>query len=222
MTTNLDELYDYDVLRTLEVSTAFVVRLEEPTLVLGGSQPDDVLADGVAERIPVRRRRGGGGVVLLTPDDLWVDFWLPRSDERVTDDLRRNALLPAEWWYHALVNYLDAPPTVHVGGVQGDANVRVACFAGAGPGELFLHGAKLTGVTQWSVREGIFLSTLLPASDPTPLVSLLKDPADGMATALGEVHYARRLGILRHAEDIIDDVVLRSGVQRRRNLMLLA
>jgi len=39
----LEELYDYDVLRRVKEPTMFVVRLEKPTLVLGSSQSVDLL-----------------------------------------------------------------------------------------------------------------------------------------------------------------------------------
>jgi hypothetical protein len=60
MKSRFEELYDYDVLRTLEEPTAFVVRVADPLLVLGGSQSDDVLRDDLPEDFMVRRRRGGG------------------------------------------------------------------------------------------------------------------------------------------------------------------
>ncbi|MUH58525.1 MAG: hypothetical protein F2790_05190, partial [Actinobacteria bacterium] len=99
MKSRYEDLYDYDTLRNFEEATAFIVRIDEPFVVLGGSQPDDVLRSDIDDFHPVRRRRGGGGVVLLQPDDLWIDWWIPASDPRVSDDVRRNALLPGEWWY---------------------------------------------------------------------------------------------------------------------------
>ena len=112
MKSRYEDLYDYDILRNFEEATAFIVRIDEPFVVLGGSQPDDVLRPDIDDFHPVRRRRGGGGVVLLQPDDLWIDWWIPATDPRVSDDVRRNALLPGEWWYRAMVNFLPTAPSV--------------------------------------------------------------------------------------------------------------
>lgn len=118
MKSRFEELYDYDILRTIEEPTAFVVRVADPLIVLGGSQPDEVLRDDVDEQFMVRRRRGGGGVVLVQPDDLWLDWWMPRSDGRVGDDVTRNSLLAAEWWYRAITPVLSEVPQIHGGPLQ--------------------------------------------------------------------------------------------------------
>lgn len=222
MKSRFEELYDYDVLRTTTEPTAFVVRLADPLLVLGGSQSDDVLRDDVEEQFMVRRRRGGGGVVLVQPDDLWLDWWIPRSDSRVTDDVTRNSLLAAEWWYRAVAPVLSTVPQIHGGPLQVDRALRDVCFAGAGPGELFVDGKKLLGVTQWNIREGCFLSTLIPAWPLHDIAMALREPPEGLAASLENVSTARELQILGQAEDLIDAAIAASGVKRRRNLMLLA
>lgn len=221
MKSRFEELYDYDVLRTLEEPTAFVVRVADPLLVLGGSQSDDVLRDDLPEDFMVRRRRGGGGVVLVQPDDLWLDWWIPRSDPRPSEDVTRNSLLAAEWWYRALSPVLSSAPQIHGGPLQIEKSLRDVCFAGSGPGELFVEGKKLLGVTQWNVREGVFLSTMIPAWPLHDLSTALRNVPDGLTDALDRVVTARDLGILGRAEDLIDTAVAASGVARRRNLMLL-
>ncbi len=222
MKSRYEDLYDYDTLRNFEEATAFIVRIDEPFVVLGGSQPDDVLRADIDDFHPVRRRRGGGGVVLLQPDDLWIDWWIPASDPRVSDDVRRNALLPGEWWYRAMVNFLPTAPAVVGDGVSGPKELRTACFATSGPGELFYEGRKLVGVTQWHVREGIFLSTLLPARSIAALANLLAECPEGMSEALEAVLTLDSLNLVPEAEAIVDRVLGASAVQHRRNLMLLA
>jgi len=220
MKSRFEELYDYDVLRTTTEPTAFVVRLADPLLVLGGSQRDEVLRDSVEEQFMVRRRRGGGGVVLVQPDDLWLDWWIPRSDPRVSDDVTRNSLLAAQWWYRAVAPVLNVAPRIHGGPLQVERELRDVCFAGSGPGELFVEGKKFLGVTQWNVREGCFLSTLIPAWPLHDLAMALRETPDGLAESLGNVATARDLHILGQAEDLIDAAIAASGATRRRNLML--
>ena len=63
--------------------------VERPALVLGSTQPDDVVDRAAAARagVEVVRRRSGGGAVLLVPGDVtWVDVLLPRADPRWSDD----------------------------------------------------------------------------------------------------------------------------------------
>ena len=49
-----DELYDYDVVRALSEPTALLVRVDEPTIVLGSQQQDEVLRDDAAHDFCVR------------------------------------------------------------------------------------------------------------------------------------------------------------------------
>lgn len=222
MNTQYEDLYDYDTLRKLEEPSAFIVRIDEPFVVLGGSQPDDVLRPDIADFHPVRRRRGGGGVVLLQPDDLWIDWWIPASDPRVSDDVRRNALLPGEWWYRSMVHFLPSAPAIVGDGLTGPKELRTACFATSGPGELFYEDRKLVGVTQWHIREGIFLSTLLPARSIAALENLLAEQPIGMTEALAGIHTLESLNLMPEAESIVDRVLQASGVTSRRHLMLMA
>ena len=221
MKSRFEELYDYDVLRTLTELTAFVVRIADPLVVVGGSQRDEVLRDDVEDQFTVRRRRGGGGVVLVQPDDLWLDWWIPRSDPRVSDDVTRNSLLAAQWWYRAVAPALPSLPQIHGGPLQIERELRDVCFAGAGPGELFVEGKKFLGVTQWNIRDGCFLSTLIPAWPLHDLTLALRESPEGLTESLSNVATARDLQILGQAEDLIDLAIGASGATRRRNLMLL-
>ena len=222
MKSRFEDLYDYEALRQIPVATAFIVRVDEPFVVLGGSQPDTVVREDIEDFHPVRRRRGGGGVVLIQPDDLWIDWWIPAADERASDDVRRNALMAGEWWYRGLAQLLSGVPAIVGEGLTGPKELRTACFATAGPGELFLNDHKLVGLTQWSVREGIFLSTLLPAHSGAALANLLAEQPAGLAEALARVLDLTSLNLFDEAETIVSRVLAAAGVDRRRNLMLLA
>jgi lipoate-protein ligase A len=178
-----DDLYDYASIRRSEHATMFVARTERPTLVLGGSQPLEVLNPDTIVDTPVRRRRGGGGLVLLRPEDLWIDWWIPREDERWNYDVHVSSVRVGKWWAEVLATQV-AGVQVHEGPLEGDHAYRVVCFAGRGPGEVFVDGRKAVGVTQWRVREGVFVSTVLHAEPTADVVAYLKAAPPGLADAL--------------------------------------
>jgi lipoate-protein ligase A len=177
------DLYDYSSIRRLDVATMLVARTERPTLVLGGSQSSDVLDPHKIARTPVRRRRGGGGLVLLRPEDLWVDWWIPRDDERWNYDVHVSSLRVGQWWADVLGEHVQGV-RVHEGSLEGDYAHRVVCFAGRGPGEVFVDDRKAVGVTQWRVREGVFVSTVLHAEPTSDVLDYLRVVPPGLGDAL--------------------------------------
>jgi len=217
---DVEELYDYDVLRSLTEPTMFVVRISEPTFILGGSQPLTVFDQEKVSNALYRRRRGGGGVVLLQPDDVWVDWWIPASDERWHKDVHESSVMVGEWWRKALADQVKSELLVHGGVMEGDPSLRVACFAGKGPGEVFSDDKKVVGVTQWRVREGIFLSTVLHAAPSQPILGVLASVPDGLAEAL-EHHTLESLGIT-DSEAVVDSLRHTTGDWRFRQLYLNA
>ena len=60
---------------------------------------------------------------------------------------------------------------VHEGPLEDEPDYRVVCFAGRGPGEVFVEGRKAVGLTQWRVREGLFVSTVLHAGPTNDVLS---------------------------------------------------
>ena len=178
------ELYDYDELRRTREATMFVVNVERATLVLGGSQPFDVLNRDGLKAMPLRRRRGGGGLVLLQPGDLWIDWWIPSDDARWSKDVNVSSINVGRWWLQVLSERVTGKITVHEGPMQGDPAHRPVCFAGRGPGEVFVDDRKAVGVTQWRVREGVFVSSVLPARLSTQILQYLADVPAGLDVAL--------------------------------------
>ncbi len=157
------DLYDYDAIRRLDVATVILARPRVAALVVGSSQDEGVLNRDHCEIEHVRRRRGVGGGVLVAPEDLGIDWWIPAGDHRWRADSRASSRLVGQWWKEALRQRGLADLVVHEGGLEGSADHRVVCFAGRGPGELFVGGLKAVGVTQWRVREGVFLSSMVPS-----------------------------------------------------------
>jgi lipoate-protein ligase A len=219
VTPELDELYDYDALRSIEEPTMFVVRLGEATLVLGTRQSRGILDIGRIGQMALRRRRGGGGLVFLQPDDLWIDWWIPTSDARWSGDVRVSALTAGEWWREALSNQVDGDITVHDGPLRGNPQHRVVCFAGRGPGEVFVDGRKAVGLAQWRVREGILLTSVLPAGPTAPVVDFLTEPPAGLFEALDH-HVTSSLSL--EPEALVADLASVSGPWRERQLFLTA
>lgn len=219
MTPEVDELYDYQALRSVEEPTMFVVRLGEPTLVLGSSQSLEMLDTGRIGEVVVRRRRGGGGVVLLQPDDLWIDWWIPASDARWSRDVHASSLRVGGWWSDALSSQVEGDIVVHDGPLEGDLRHRVVCFAGRGPGEVFVNGRKAVGIAQWRVREGIFLTSVLPAGSTSSVVDFLLESPPGLRDALDH-HVTGSLSL--DPEQLVVELATRSGPWRVRQLFLTA
>ena len=213
----IDDLYDYSSLRQLVETTMFVVRAERPTLVLGGSQSPEVLAPSKRDATPVRRRRGGGGLVLVRPKDVWVDWWIPRDDERWSYDVHVSSLLAGQWWERALVPFVDGI-SVHGGSVEGDAAHRVVCFAGRGPGEVFVNDRKAVGVTQWRVREGVFLSTVLHAEPTSDVIDFLAAVPEGLEEALDHEALSTLKGVERTA--VLANLTEASTPSQTRDLLI--
>ena len=162
----------------------FVASVSRPTLVLGGSQSRDVVDESRLGGVALRRRKGGGGLVLLRPGDLWVDWWLPHDDVRWSPDVRVSSLLVGGWWAQALRDLTSRDVVTYEGPLEGATALRVVCFAGRGPGEVFVAGRKAVGLTQWRVREGVFVSTVLHAEATSDVLEFLSEVPDGLADAL--------------------------------------
>ena len=73
---------------------------------------------------------------------------------------------------------------MHERGLEGDQAYRVVCFAGRGPGEVFVDERKTVGLTQWRVREGVFLSTVLHAEATSDVLDYLAVVPEGLSDAL--------------------------------------
>jgi lipoate-protein ligase A len=166
------ELYDYDEMRASGVATVFARDVVAPVIVLGSRQDPTIV---VADDATLRQRRGGGGAVLLGPGDLWIDFWIPCNDERFRGDVRAGAHLVGSWWRDALRAVRDGEFVVH----DGPAGPALACFAATGDGEVertitTTQCEKVVGLTQWRVREGSLISTVLHAHSTSALSSMLR------------------------------------------------
>jgi lipoate---protein ligase len=154
--------------------TVWVFTVDRPALVLGSTQPEDIV-DRAAARdagVEVARRRSGGGAVWLEPGGTsWVDVLLPRGDPLWDDDVGRAVYWLGDAWAAAL----GAAADVHRGGMVCSAEAGRACFAGLGPGEVTIGGRKMVGISQRRTRtEARFQCVAYELWDPGPLARLLR------------------------------------------------
>lgn len=217
---DVEDLYDYGVLRGLSDATMFVAHVSRPTLVLGGSQSTDVLDETALGATALRRRRGGGGLVLLMPNDLWIDWWIPRHDERWNYDVHVSSIRAGTWWAEVLRGVTNRPVSVHEGALEGERAFRTVCFAGRGPGEVFVDDRKAVGLTQWRVREGVFLSTVLHAEATSDVLDYLVDVPPGLSAALDHETLSSLEQVKR--EDVVDGLSELSGPWDLRPLDVIA
>jgi len=213
-----EDLYDYDVLRRESEATMFVVHVSRPTLVLGSSQSLDVINFDALGDTPLRRRKGGGGLVLLRPDDLWIDWWIPQGDHRWSPDVHVSSVMAGRWWAESLASFTSEPVSLYDGPLKGNLDFRVVCFAGRGPGEVFINERKAVGLTQWRVREGVFLSTVLHAQATSDVLAYLAQVPTGLSEALD--HQILSSLSLDNSDELIDQLASISGPLRLRPLLL--
>lgn len=198
---------------------AVVREVAHPTLVLGSTQPADLVSpDALRERsVELVRRRGGGGAVYLEPGVfLWVDAWIPRDDVLWAHDVSVAAEWVGGWWIDALAgagagvglevevevevpSHAQGALSVHMGRSEPGAWGDLVCFAGRGPGEVFLDDRKIVGLSQWRSREGsLFSSCAYLEWRPEPMLDLLSfDDATRSELAGGLRDVAVGIGAMR-------------------------
>lgn len=168
----------------------WVMRPAAGAVVLGsGQRPGSVDATAARRRgLTVLRRRSGGGVVLVAPADLlWVDVVVPRSDPLWHPDTGRSFLWLGELWRRAL-DRLGIVAEVHEGRYDPGAWGSLVCFAGRGPGEVFVAGRKVIGLSQRRTAAGArFQCGVLLRWDPAALADLLVLPAAQRRTLEGDL-----------------------------------
>ena len=167
------------------------MEVEHPTLVLGSTQPDSVVdrPRATAAGVEVVRRRSGGGAVLLRPGEtVWADVLVPTDDPLAEPDVGRAFAWVGQAWAEALtdlgVGAAGRPVEVHTGRPRPGPCSEAVCFAGLGPGEVTVGGAKVVGISQRRTRAGsLFQCGVLVTWDPAALLGLLSLPDDDRAAA---------------------------------------
>ena len=143
--------------------TARILEVEGPCLVLGSSQPLELVDSerAAAARVAVARRRSGGGAVYLDAGrQVWVDLLVPRGDRLWDDDVVRAANWAGELWSAVAASFTDEPVAVHRGRSAPDRWGRLICFAGLGPAEVSSGGRKIVGISQRRSRDWTRIQTM--------------------------------------------------------------
>lgn len=160
--------------------TVWVFDVDRPALVLGSTQPVEHVdaAACAAAGVEVVRRRSGGGAVLLEPGHvLWVDVVLPAGSPEWRDDVGAATWWLGEVWARALTDLGVPGAEVHRAGLVTTPWSRQVCFAGLGPGEVTVAGAKAVGISQRRTRRAArFQTALVLRWSPASLVGLLAAP----------------------------------------------
>ena len=164
-------------LHALGLPDGRVVRLLEatrPALVLGSTQQESVVV-GDTSGIDVVRRRSGGGAVLVEPARLvWIDVAIGRTDPLWDDDVGRAFHWLGDAWASTLDGLGLTGAVVHRGGLVRTPQSDLVCFAGLGPGEVTVDGAKVVGMAQRRTRAGALFQCAVPlAWEPDRLAALL-------------------------------------------------
>ncbi|HWI02868.1 MAG TPA: hypothetical protein VNT52_03450 [Acidimicrobiales bacterium] len=177
------DLFDHEWPST---RTAWVLEPTSTAVVLGSTQPDAVVVPGT----PAVRRRSGGGAVLMEPGGLvWIDVVVPVDDPLWEVDVGRAFAWLGETWAAAL----GGGATAHAGPLVTTPWSRLVCFAGLGPGEVTVDGAKVVGMSQRRTRAGaLFQCAALLEWRPERLVDRLTLTAEERRQALTDVAGAAR------------------------------
>ncbi len=141
------------IARTDELQpTMRFVTVDAATLVLGSGQSDSIV--GSVPRY-VRRRSGGGAVWLDPAEQVWADVILPAGHHLWSNDVTQSFEWLGAAWVRAVRSLGVTEPTdVHVGRLEPSPWSGLLCFAGRGPGEVFVRNRKLVGISQRRSRGG--------------------------------------------------------------------
>jgi hypothetical protein len=114
--------------------------------------------------------------VLLWPEEfVWLDLEIPATDRLWDDDIGRSMWWVGEVWRAALAD-VEPRSTVYRGRLLRTRWSADVCFAGTGPGEVLVGGAKLVGISQRRTRLAARFQTMVHLRwRPEVVASLVAD-----------------------------------------------
>lgn len=158
-------------------------------IVLGSTQSDAVIDAEMCRRsgVDIVRRRSGGGVVHLTKSGIaWLDVVIPVEHPLWDRDVTTSSFWLGEAWIEALSSFGIEGLHQHRDRLERSVTSDLVCFAGKGPGEVFLDdGAKVVGISQRRTRSHArFQCAVSLKWDPVRLLELLNEPKPDLADLL--------------------------------------
>jgi lipoate-protein ligase A len=172
--------------------TVRVLAATDRAVVLGSTQPESQVdpVRAAAAGASVVRRRSGGGAVLVGPGlVVWVDVLIPAGGPLWEADVGRAFWWLGSAWVGALARAGLPGGEVWRRGLQRSRWSPHVCFAGLGPGEVTVGGAKVVGLAQRRTRQGALFQCAVPVVwDPAALLDLLA--LDDEARTRGSVQLA--------------------------------
>ena len=164
---------------------------EDRAVVLGSTQREsDIDPDAAkAAGIEILRRRSGGGAVLVGPGlVIWVDVIVPAGDVLWTADIGRAFWWLGDVWAATLAAAGMAGAQVWRGALVRNRWSDRICFAGLGPGEVTVGGAKVVGLSQRRTRAGAHFQCAVAVTwRPGDLLALLALDEDTRAAGATEL-----------------------------------
>jgi lipoate-protein ligase A len=180
-----------------------ICSVDAPALILGSTQGPESADEEMAAALGalVLRRRSGGGAVFVAPAaQVWVDCFLPAGDPLLLADVARSFMWIGSIWKETLTDLLKAASgqveVVQPGATSSTPLSRLACFAGAGPGEVLLDGRKIVGISQRRDRNGAWFHCLVPLCNTNETLAACLHSAEGASWLQYELD--RRAGIVPH------------------------
>jgi lipoate---protein ligase len=128
------------------------IKVDASVLVLGSGQSSSIV--GAVPEV-VKRRSGGGAVWLDPAEQIWVDVLVPVTHRLWDADITRSFDWLGKVWAQTL-RALGVTQTlnIHTGPMVNTDWSKLLCFAGRGPGEVFVNDRKLVGLSQRRGRAG--------------------------------------------------------------------
>lgn len=136
--------------------------VESPSIILGSTQSASDVDESVAQSLglSVAKRHSGGGAVFVHPtDSIWIDIAIGRDDPLWVDDVSASMLWAGDAFVRALSPWVNG--SVYTGAFESGHDGRTVCFASTSPGEVFVDGHKLVGISQRRGRNGARLQCVL-------------------------------------------------------------
>ena len=133
-----------------------------PCIILGSTQLTDDVDPATAATlgVSIAKRRSGGGAVFVSPSDsVWIDITIPKDDALWVDDVSSSMLWLGDAFVRALAPWVNAE--TFRGTFEQGQDGRTVCFASTSPGEVFVDGKKLVGISQRRGRNGARLQCVL-------------------------------------------------------------